>query len=592
MFSSIQNRSARQTLALPLALAASLLMVSGCGDLLGPQPTEEESDSTTTVIRSALTPMCTVNVQGKGSVSVEDDYIPRVITCENGNASFEALKAQAIAARTYAKFKMETSGSLVDGQGDQVYSCGREPSQEAIRAARETAGQVLTHNGTVLAAFYVSGVRPSSNTCVPSASDANRASSTDRRVERYVTYNRGKTGNNVRPSSLGHPGNPRNRGCMSQNGSDCLSDNGMGHQSILRFYYGDDVRLTQLGGSCGGSTPGPDSGPTNPGGDGSGTNGGTDGTDPGGQNPGVSNNTDGSSCVNSDFLSTILPRSSWGAAPATANRQPHTPDRILFHHTVQPQSASGPDAVRQIQNWHQRANGMADIAYHFIIDRDGTIYSGTPVDRIGAHMRGNNIGSIGIAMIADFTKEQPQLAQLQAAMQLALGLAKQFGFELDASTLLGGYLGGAADIINQILGGATECSGGGDTTSTITYQYIRYTNTGSDEVALDAMAHVPAGQEDNDDKYTYALFVEDAQNVENGEGARGAPNATSCADYEANTALFQPGGKLTMKFAVAFLSGSTIKSFTKSENAVLTDCEKKGTFLVEISRDGQNWVQL
>ena len=364
MFSSIQNRSARQALALPLALAASLVMVSGCGDLLGPQPSDDAGQGDTIQIRSALTPMCTVNVQGSGSVSVEDNYIPRVITCENGNASFEALKAQAIAARTYAKFKMETSGSLIDGQGDQVYSCGRQPTEEAIRAARETAGQVLTHNGTVLAAFYVSGVRPSANSCIPSASDANRASSTDRRVERYVTYNRGKTGNSVRPSSLGHPGNPRNRGCMSQNGSDCLSDNGMNHQSILRFYYGDDVRLTQLGGDCGGSTPDQESGPTNPNGDGSTTPGGTGSDNPGGTNPGVSTDGDGNSCVNSDFLSTILPRSSWGAAPATANRQPHTPNRVMFHHTVQPQSASGPDAVRQIQNWHQRSNGMADIAYH------------------------------------------------------------------------------------------------------------------------------------------------------------------------------------------------------------------------------------
>jgi hypothetical protein len=43
-----------------------------------------------------------VNVVGKGVKATEDDYLPNVITCENGGAGFEALKAQAIATRSVA----------------------------------------------------------------------------------------------------------------------------------------------------------------------------------------------------------------------------------------------------------------------------------------------------------------------------------------------------------------------------------------------------------------------------------------------------------------------------------------------------------
>ncbi|NJL30921.1 MAG: SpoIID/LytB domain-containing protein [Phycisphaerales bacterium] len=62
-------------------------------------------------------------------VPVETDYIPNVVQAENGGASFEALKAQAVAARTYLYYKMETAGAIYDGTKDQVYSNGYPPLQ-------------------------------------------------------------------------------------------------------------------------------------------------------------------------------------------------------------------------------------------------------------------------------------------------------------------------------------------------------------------------------------------------------------------------------------------------------------------------------
>lgn len=51
---------------------------------------------------------------------------PTSSTAENGGAPYEALKAQAIAARSYLLYyKIETSGSINDGQSNQVYSWRR-----------------------------------------------------------------------------------------------------------------------------------------------------------------------------------------------------------------------------------------------------------------------------------------------------------------------------------------------------------------------------------------------------------------------------------------------------------------------------------
>lgn len=51
-----------------------------------------------------------------------------------------------------------------------------------------------------------------------------------------------------------------------------------------------------------------------------------------------------------------------------------------------------------IRKWHVEDNGWSDIGYHFVIKRDGTIEGGRPVERAGAHTKGHNANSIGVAM--------------------------------------------------------------------------------------------------------------------------------------------------------------------------------------------------
>ncbi len=155
------------------------------------------------------------------------------------------LKAQAIAARSVAYYNMATSGSICDGQGCQVYSCGSTPGAIHHQAVSETAGMYLSYNNMLTYGFYVAGDNHTSPpSCVGSSGS----------TERWVTYNEGKTGTAVQQTALGYVGPPgfgQNRGCMSQWGARCLeAHKGYDYAAILRFYYGDDIGVLEASGSC------------------------------------------------------------------------------------------------------------------------------------------------------------------------------------------------------------------------------------------------------------------------------------------------------------------------------------------------------
>ncbi len=199
------------------------------------------------VMHGGLAAYCTATVKGKGVKDVETDYIPRVVRCENGAAPLEALKAQAVAARSYLYYKLNTSGSIADGTSDQVYTCSAQPQAIHYQAAEETVGEVLRYKGTQVAAFYVAGAVPSTANCVAKAGDNDYSN-----TEKWVTYNQGKSGDNLTQTKLGwvNKGNHANRGCKSQNGASCLAKKGWGYIDILEFYYGSDIVHVTAEGSC------------------------------------------------------------------------------------------------------------------------------------------------------------------------------------------------------------------------------------------------------------------------------------------------------------------------------------------------------
>lgn len=96
-----------------------------------------------------------VTVNGK-TIGI-DDYIAGVIKQEMGGNNLEALKAQAIAARSYLLgTKTGSTCSVTNGQSYQAYTDESNKNSIYYKAATETSGMVVSRNGKVAATQYQS----------------------------------------------------------------------------------------------------------------------------------------------------------------------------------------------------------------------------------------------------------------------------------------------------------------------------------------------------------------------------------------------------------------------------------------------------
>lgn len=70
--------------------------------------------------------------------------------------------------------------------------------------------------------------------------------------------------------------------------------------------------------------------------------------------------------------------------------------QLVIHCSATP--AGKPFFAADIRRWH-KAQGWADIGYHFVIGLDGVIEVGRPLRQAGAHVAGFNAHSIGICYV-------------------------------------------------------------------------------------------------------------------------------------------------------------------------------------------------
>ena len=86
-----------------------------------------------------------------------EDYLPGVVPYEMSDSfPLEALKAQAVCARTYAMKRLGRSGKwdVVDTTNDQVFKGVSSANQNSLRAVQETAGIVITKDGQLAEGYY------------------------------------------------------------------------------------------------------------------------------------------------------------------------------------------------------------------------------------------------------------------------------------------------------------------------------------------------------------------------------------------------------------------------------------------------------
>lgn len=93
-------------------------------------------------------------------------------------------------------------------------------------------------------------------------------------------------------------------------------------------------------------------------------------------------------------------------------------------------TAEGKDfCAKDIDLWH-KAQGWDCIGYHYVVKLDGTVESGRPVEKVGAHCKGHNAYSIGVCYIGGVaadgkTPKDTRTPQQKAALQLLVDNLKR-----------------------------------------------------------------------------------------------------------------------------------------------------------------------
>ncbi|CRL00273.1 CLUMA_CG013546, isoform A [Clunio marinus] len=134
------------------------------------------------------------------------------------------------------------------------------------------------------------------------------------------------------------------------------------------------------------------------------------------------NSTIGSDLLLGNVLR-MISRDEWLAQPANnelSNLILPAKRVIIAHTATEPcdTQASCTLRTRYIQTFHMESRSWDDIAYNFLIGGDGAVYEGRGWDKQGAHTKGYNVGSIGVAYIGTFTKKLPNEKQIHAGFLL------------------------------------------------------------------------------------------------------------------------------------------------------------------------------
>lgn len=160
-----------------------------------------------------------------------EDYLLGVVPCEMPYSwPSEALKAQAIAARSYAVANLGKHASqgydLKDNTEDQAYGGASSETEKTNNIVAQTYGIVVTQNKQVITAFYC-------------ASAGGKTTNTGDVWSKDLPYLHSV------PSFDGNVGKMGHGIGMSQHGANNLAKQGYNAYQILKYYY-KDVKFGKL----------------------------------------------------------------------------------------------------------------------------------------------------------------------------------------------------------------------------------------------------------------------------------------------------------------------------------------------------------
>lgn len=121
---------------------------------------------------------------------------------------------------------------------------------------------------------------------------------------------------------------------------------------------------------------------------------------------------------------------------------------IVIHHSSRDQY----EQINSLQLYDKIIQNFSDIGYHFVINGDGTIFEGRPINKNGAHVIGQNSHKIGICLMGHMDSSwdtsgsvHPTSEQIESLQDLIAWLDYEYGIDevkkhkdLDANTICPG----------------------------------------------------------------------------------------------------------------------------------------------------------
>jgi hypothetical protein len=127
----------------------------------------------------------------------------------------------------------------------------------------------------------------------------------------------------------------------------------------------------------------------------------------------------------------VVPREEWGAASPRGSFVTHEIEQITIHHAGDLAGSTGPTQFRSWQSWHHYL-GWPDLAYHFIVGRDGKVYEGRPYTAVGdTATEYDPTGHFLIVVEGNFNEDTPTATQLEVTAQLVAWASLRFEVPLD-----------------------------------------------------------------------------------------------------------------------------------------------------------------
>jgi hypothetical protein len=134
------------------------------------------------------------------------------------------------------------------------------------------------------------------------------------------------------------------------------------------------------------------------------------------------------------YLVDVVDREEWGAEDPQGAFITHTIERITVHHAGSLRGVTGPQQFRSWQSWHHYL-GWPDLAYHFIVGRDGKVYEGRPYQAVGdTATEYDPAGHFLIVVEGNFDESDPTAAQLEMLAQMVAWASLQFDVPVATTT--------------------------------------------------------------------------------------------------------------------------------------------------------------